>query len=569
MRRVILCLAALFISLSLFVDVSAATGASSVTGYATVAADGSCQVSLTVTLHLEQAVDKLSFPVPAEATGVSLNGRRVSTSKQGGARQVSLNRLVRNVVGDLTFNVQFSLYDVIYTTENEMLEMQLPLLSGFTYPVQHVEFSVTMPGPVTVRPGFVSSYHGTGIEEHLLYDISGAAITGKSQQAMKDHETLTMTMAVTEEMFPQTIAQSGDYSWSELAMVICGALALLYWIVTLWNRPGLAKLQADPPQGHHAGMLGTVLTLSGLDLSMAVLSWAQLGYVLIHVKGKRVIVYKRMEMGNERSEAEVKYFRKLFAKRDRVDTSDARYAQLCLTAAKKPEGTRELLRRFNGSPAIFRTLAAGMGLFGGVSIAVALADGAALQGLMMVVFGLLGAVSGWQMLSVGRGIFLRDARARNRFLIQGSVWVILGVIAGAPELALYTVGGLLIAGILLAWGGRRTPAGRLAQMQTVGFSRYLRKADTAKLRRSCADDPEYFFRMAPAAMALGMEKIFAKRFGDIRLDRCPYLTTGMDGHMTALQWASLMRRAVDAMNARAKSLPMEKTVRLIRSMIRN
>lgn len=569
MRRVFLCLAAALLCASLFLNVSAATGASSVTGYATVSSDGSCQVSLTVAVHLEQAMDKLSFPVPADASGVLLNGGRVTTSKSGGARQVSLNRLVRNVVGDLTFNVQYTLRDVIHSTENDTLEMQLPLLSGFAYPVQYIEFSVTMPGQLETRPSFVSGYHQTGIEEHLQYDVSGATVTGKSLQPMKDHETLTMTMPVTETMFPQGVTQTQDYSWSEMAMLICAGLALVYWVITLWNRPGFAKLQSNPPQGCCAGTLSTVLTAGGGDLSMMVLSWAQLGYVLIHVKGKRIVLYKQMEMGNERSETELRYFRKLFGKRDRVDTSDARYAQLCLTAAKKPEGAGELLRRFNGNPMVFRALAAGIGLFGGVSIAVALADGAALQGVMMVLMGLLGAVSGWQMQSIGKGIFLRDKRSIRFFLSVGSIWVILSVIGGAMKLGLWMVGGLLLAGILLAWGGRRTAVGRQAQMQTLGFARYLRTVDSARLRRICGSDPEYFFRMAPAAMALGLEKTFAKRFGDMRLERCPYLTTGMDGHMTALQWAALMRRAADSMNARAKSLPMEKTIRLIRSMIRN
>ena len=569
MRRISVILAALLLCLSMVTSASAATGASSVTGFATVAADGSCQVSLTVVLHLDQAMDKLSFPVPKDASGVKLNGSRVSASRKNEARQVSLNRLVRNVVGDLTFNIQYHLRDVIYATENDTLEMRLPLLDGFDYPVQYLEFSVTMPGPVENRPAFVSGYHQTGIEEHLLYTISGAMITGKSLQAMKDHETLTMTMTVSEQMFPQTIVQTGDYSWSELAMVLCGALALVYWIITLWNRPGLARLQTDAPQGYHAGALGSILTRSGLDLTMMVLSWAQLGYILIQFKGKKVILHKRMEMGNERSDTEQRYFRKLFAKRDRVDTSDARYAQLCCIAAKKPEGVGELFRRFNGNPVVFRVLTTGVGLFGGVSIAVALLDGAALQGLMMFLLGVLGAVSGWYMPAIGTGIFLHNKTSTQTFLILGSIWIILGVIADMLQLALIMVGGLLLAGILLAWGGRRTPLGRQAQMQTVGFARYLRTADTALLRRQCAADPDYFFRLAPAALALGMEKTFAKRFGkDLRLERCPYLTTGMDGHMTPLQWAGLMRRAVDSMNARAKGLLLERTIRLIRNMIR-
>ena len=88
------------------------------------------------------------------------------------------------------------------------------------------------------------------------------------------------------------------------------------------------------------------------------------------------------------------------------------------------------------------------------------------------------------------------------------------------------------------------------------------------MRRISASDPDYFFRLAPAAFALGLEKVFAKHFGKMRLDRCPYLTTGMDGHMTAAQWTSLMRKALDGMNSRQNRLGFEKTIRLIRSIIR-
>ena len=218
MRRISLLLTAVILCISLAFSAFAATGASSVTGHSTVSSDGACQVSLTVVLHLDQAVDKLSFPIPEDASAVQLNGSRVNTTKSDGARQVKLNRLVKNVVGDLTFNVQYTLRDVIHTTENDTLEMRLPLLSGFQYPVQSLEFSVTMPGAVENRPAFVSTYHQTGIEEYLLYDINGPMITGKSQSALLDRETLTMTMAVSDTMFPQTITKTSDYSWSQLAV---------------------------------------------------------------------------------------------------------------------------------------------------------------------------------------------------------------------------------------------------------------------------------------------------------------------------------------------------------------
>lgn len=271
-------------------------------------------------------------------------------------------------------------------------------------------------------------------------------------------------------------------------------------------------------------------------------------------------------MGNERSETEVRWFRKVFNKRDRVDTTEFRYAQLCRMAAKTTGDTQDLFRRFNGNPKIFRGIAGVIGLFGGMAIAVAMAEGAALQGVLLVLLGALGAVSGWYIQLFGPGFFLRSARLLKLSLGICGIWLLLGLISGAADVALIMDGALLVAGLLLAWGGRRTPVGRLAQMQTRGFARYLQTVSTSELQRISKEDPEYFFRLAPYALALGREKTFAQRFGQLRLERCPYLTTGMDGHMTALQWAALMRRAVDAMNDRANRLPLEKTLRIIQTM---
>ena len=89
---------------------SAATGASKQESFATVTNDGRCQITTTVTLHLEEPVEKLQYPVPREATGVSLNGSRVSATRSGDVRLINLSRLTKNVVGDVTVSIHYSLY---------------------------------------------------------------------------------------------------------------------------------------------------------------------------------------------------------------------------------------------------------------------------------------------------------------------------------------------------------------------------------------------------------------------------------------------------------------------------
>ena len=197
------------------------------------------------------------------------------------------------------------------------------------------------------------------------------------------------------------------------------------------------------------------------------------------------------------------------------------------------------------------------------AVAVALADGAALQGLLMVLFGTLGVVSGWYMQLIGHGLLLRDSRLLKISLFHAATWLLLSLLAGDVTTGLLMLGIILVMGLLLAWGGRRTSLGRLVQMQTLGFARYLKNADKGDLQRLSRSDPMYFFRLAPGALALGRETRFAKKFGDLRLESCPYLTSGMDGHMTALQWSVFMRKTIDKMNERANRMGLEKLLRIL------
>ena len=569
MRRFTTVLTALVLVLTLALSVHGATGASSVNSFATVSPDGSCQISMSLTLHLEQTVDKLYFPVPGDASAVTVNGSRVSAPKSGDVRRVNLSKYAGKVVGDITVNIQYSLHDVIYTTQEDTLEMRVPLLSGFEYAVEAMTFSVTLPGENAALPAFTSGYHQAGIEEHLTYTVEGATVSGASVKALKDHETLTMVLAVTEEMFPRSIVEKQSVGTAAVAMGICAALAVLYWLIMLRNLPWRRQQCSQPPQGFGAGMLGCVTAVQGVDLSMAVLSWAQLGYVLIQVdRHGRVLLHKRMDMGNERSEFEQRCFKKLFGKRQLADTASYQYALLHRQLAKRPALITELMHKHTGNNTVFRVLASGIGLFGGAGIGLAMGSGAALQGVLVVLLGAAGAVSGWFIQGWGGALGLRGKEKLLTGLALSALWLLLGLAAGEFIFGLWMVIGLLIAGVLLRWGGRRTDQGRQLQAQLRGLRRYFRTADKTRLRQLLETDPDYFFRLAPYAMALGADKAFAKRFGGVKLAGCPYLTTGMDAHMNALQWSEMMSKTVAAMEDRAKKLPLEKLLGMLHSITR-
>lgn len=565
MKRIAAVVFALFLIVSLAVGVSAAS-ASSVGSFATVSPDGGCQITVTLTVLPAQPGEELSFPIPAEATGVTLNGSHVSAPKSGDVRNIDLSRILKNAAGPVSVNIHYSLHNVIHVTEAGLLEMRVPLLSGFACGIEKMEFSVTLPGATEALPGFVSGYHQASIEKDLTYRVEGATVSGASQKPLKDHETLTMTMVVTEEMFPRALVNVGNYDAAAIAMAVCAGLALVYWMITMLNFPVWPMASNQPPQGSNAGQLGCILTLQGTDLSLMVLHWGQLGYLMIRVHGSKVLLEKRMEMGNERSDFERHIFRKLFRRGPVADTGKLWYASLYKECSAKPTGIGELIKRRTGNPRLFRILASGIGLFGGVCIGIVLSGGAALQWLLAGVLALWGSVTGWWMQDWLSGIFLGKKRKLYVALAAGAFWLLLSLIGQAFMLGLWMVLGLFAAGALLFWGGRRTDLGRHARAQLFALRRYLKREKKTQLMLLCREDPDYFFRMAPMAMALGVDMAFAKQFGNMRFERCPYITAGADSNLTAYQWSQRMGKTLDMMERRSNSLPREQFFRMLRSI---
>lgn len=566
MRRIILLLLAVTLIFSLALSANAITSASSVNSTATVSGDGSCQISLTIKLRLEQAVSNLTFPVPKDATAVTLNGQRVRTQVKNDCRLIDLSKKLGSMAGEFTFTVGYELPDVVGTASTGQPQLQLPLLSGFAYPVEHLEFTVTLPGEVTAKPAFSSGYHQAGIEKDLIFRTSGATVSGSSAKALKDHETLTMTVTVPEGMFHQKRFELPDLQALNLFMTISALLAFVVWLVTLRCKPMIISSRPTPPEGGNAGLCSPTLTLEGADLTMLIFSWAQLGYLLIQLdRHNRVKLHKQMDMGNERSEFEQRCFHLLFGKRDVVDTSTRRYADLCLKVAKMNPDVQPYLKPRSGNPRLFRLVSAAMGLFGGAAVGVCMSADSAAPWLWATVLALAGAYSAYRIQAGAYCLFLRSKRSVWESLIHCAAWLVFAFVAGCSSVGIWVCLLQFLFGMMAAYGGRRTDAGWQASRQLLGLRRYLRKADAVQLQKLLENDPDYFHNLAPYALALGVDKVFAKRFGRLQISPCPYLLTATDSSMTASDWCAMMNLAVQSMEAGISRRKHENFYNLLRS----
>lgn len=562
MRRVLCLLAVIIIVLSLTGGACAATNASEAHVTVIVSDDGTAQITQVVNFHIEQAVDGLHYPLPAKARNVTVNGSSVRVSRDQDGAYVDLNRFFGHSTGNFTATFSYTLENLVGYNADNLLMLKLPIVWGFAYPVEALDFTITLPGEIRNRPAFTSGYFKARIEEDMRVEVNSNIIEGAVLVSLKDRETLTMELMVDEKMFPPSVRAVWTAGADDKAIAACAVAALVYWILFLRCLPVRRVRRASPPDVIGAGEVGSVLVMAGADLTMMVVSWAQMGYVLIQLdNNNRVLLHKRMEMGNERSGFERKIFKQLFSKRSIVDGTSLHYAKLCRKVAAGKSNVQGMYQRNSGNPMIFRFIALAAAPFGGLSLALAMMIDGFFGGLVTVLMVVFGLVSGWFIQRGGKCLHLRDKTALYVALGLCGVWLLLGLIAGEPVIAALVAGGELLAGMMAAYGGRRTELGKQILQQIYGLRHDLKHPDRTELLRIMKLNPDYYYIMAPYALTFGVDKAFAKGFGGMRLPGCPYLTTGMDGHLTASDWSKLLRRAVNILDERQKQLPLEQLLK--------
>ena len=561
----------------LCIPVSAESAASSVNLMCTVNSEGDCFATMMVNLRLEAAMEKLYFPLPLNAKNITLGGSPASTTRSAAATLVDISRLSRDYVGELALQFEYTIPEAVQITkfnegtssEEWRLLLTIPLLSGFDYPVESLNFTITMPpGQMTNRPTLNSIYRQASIESDIPFQVAGSQIIGSANTVLNDHEGVTLTMIVPESMFPtvSTYVREGN---PELPYIIAfAALALLYWLLTLRTWPIWRMQTTTPPEGITAGELGCRLTLSGGDLTMMVFSWAQLGYLYIALDDRgRVLLHKRMDMGNERSKFENNIYKMLFGTRSTVDATGYTYAKLVRKVQKIVPQERSMYRKNSGNVKIFRGIACISQMFCGVCVAMNMTSILPLAILMAIILAPIGMVTAWLIQDVPYRTHLRGKVPVLIGFVCLLIWILLGILCGQIWIPLCCSLGQWLYGYLAAYGGRRSEMGRHDAGQVLGLRRYVKRLPKENINRFLKNDPDYYFNYAPYALALGVINPYSKAFGGRKLEQCPYLITKETGKRPAEEWGHILADVADLMDYKARRMQIEKwfAVKVVRT----
>ena len=544
----------------LCIPVSAESAASSVNLMCTVNSEGDCLATMTVNLRLEAAMEKLYFPLPLNAKNITLNGSAVSTSRSASATLVNISKLSEGYVGDLSMRFEYTLPEAVKVNEKRELVLEIPLLSGFDYPVESLSFTITMPpGQMTNRPTLSSIYRQTSIESDIPFQVSGSQIIGTTKTVMNDHEGVTLSMIVPKEMFPTVSTYVREGNPELIPIIVFAVLALVYWILTLRTWPIIRMQTTTPPEGITAGEMGCRLTLSGGDLTMMVFSWAQLGYLyIVAEESGRVLLHKRMDMGNERSQFENTVYKMLFGTRKTVDATGRAYALLVRKVQRIVPQERSMYLRNSGNVKIFRGIACLCQIFCGICVAMNMTAVLPLGILMSIILAPFAMVTAWLIQDVAYRTHLRGKVPVLIGFVCFLLWIILGILCGQVWIPLGCVFGQWLYGYFAAYGGRRSELGRHDAGQVLGLRRYVKHLPKNDIGRFLKNDPDYYFNYAPYALAMGVINPYSRAFGNRKLQPCPYLITNVTGKHTAQEWGHILADIADLMDHKARRMQIEK-----------
>lgn len=504
-----------------------------------VSETGETSMTVEVIVRLDNPVNELVFPLGRGAKKLTVNGVSVKIKKVDGVPCAVL-KSEAGFSGNLKFTLNYTLRNCL-DTKNQW-DLVLPLLAdGSPHTVKQLSFRVTLPGEAAL-PTFQSGYLGEDVDNYMNISVKENTISGSVNADLRDHENLILTMATDPLVFPRVGQTVKLGLWCALGAAGSWVLAMVYWFFFLRWRPFRSVKQTRIPVGINCGQVGSQLLAQGPDTALTIISWAQAGYLTIHMnRDQAVTLHKRMDMGSERSRWECKLFYRIFG-RGRVAEVSTRNFQEIREKADKARPKVGKLFQGRGIPALTRFLSA---VSGGLLWAImgnSLLSAGVIRIVVTVLAGIIGFVASWLMHGCWQSIFSWNKKPALLALGSAVATLALGIVSGRVGAIIFTLLGQGIVGLLLVFGGKRSQTGRNVAQTIYSFRRFLRHFGIKRVNRMIRMDPGYYYQIAPYALALGVDKSLAKVFSKAELPECTWLIT--DAHQTkqSVQWYVLLRK---------------------------
>lgn len=512
-----------------------------------VDAGGTCQITQTVSVDIAGTEQSIQLPLAANAKHVNVAGYKYKKTTQDGYTVLVLSSN-GGFSGSRTFTISYSLSGLV-TEQDKVQTITLPLLAPkWSWAIENYTFTISLPAAFEGYPAFTSGYYADVIEDYMTFTVRDGFIAGSMNTALRDHESLSMTLVVGEGYFSGKYA-SWSSGWVETVLVLVfSGLALLYWFLTLRSKRLRPTSRSVPPDAALPCDLPYLLAGGTPDFNMLICHWAALGYLTIEMDEKgHVLLHRQVIMGNERKRLEVKIFSSLFSRGDVCDGASLVYKTTAQNAMRaiRHYWDKRLYSRSSGNVKITRGLCALATSVATLSMMSQLLPTMALRALVLILCMVVGFFLSLLISRMAQAYYLGNIPAMILSAVCALALLIASQLSGGGISMLVAVAVSMACGVLTLHGGRRTELGTQLISQSLGFRKGLEKISERHLSMLLSRDGQYFYRLLPYAQAIGLGQDLSRRLGDTELEPCEWYVTRVPAARTALEFYNQLRLALE------------------------
>lgn len=514
-----------------------------------VDANGRATATIRVDMNLPTTVEQLDFPI-GNGTSAALGSHEVKTEETDDGKVLRL-KPEGGLTGVQTFTLTYAVENVIKTTETgQQLDLTI-MAPGWAWPMEQASFSVTLPAAFTGEPSFTGGYYGDVVGDYMTVQQTDTTVTGTYKEALRDHESLTMSLALPAGYITIRSADGISQVVTLVLVILLAVLAVFYWYKTLRNGKMKIVSRTMAPDGVGAGELPLLLMGRRPRLSLQVAQWAALGYLVMGYDQRgRVVLYKTMDMGTERRQSDQVTFQRLFGDDVVCDGEGKRFASLSDWYARNMERScrRRYFSRTSGAPLLvylLGVLACAVALFGAASAGL---PAGKLRGVLLALMAVLGLAAG---ISATVAAMMATRRQMQATVIGAAlplIALILSLVWGAAIPMVIALAVVIFGAVATMRGGRRSAAGQNITAQALGFRRYVQYLSAHQLTMQLRDNGMYFYELLPFAEAMGLSDDLASRVSRFQLEPCPWFRARRQPPQTPPGFAAAFREMVDRMD---------------------
>ena len=519
----------------------------SVSYAAEVAENGQVAVNTTYQLTFTTMERNVSIPLPdQDVSRISVSDLRFSTEEQADGEYLVVRRR-DGFAGVETIQVRYTVpRDQVFDPDENSLTFNI-LSSRWARAIGSVTFQCSLPKPFDQEPVVTSGYYGDLPAGDTGLSVTDYSFSGGLGERMA-YDSLSVKLMLPEEYFRvhRTTVPVISITFLAVGMLAVLLLCLLYWRQALRSSAPTGAPRLLLPEGILPCQLPMVLDGQTVDVAAMVLEWANLGYVLLSLSGQgTVILTRNMSMGSERTPAEQALFHELFKKYDQVAAAPGRFraagARFRIAARKALYPV--IFDRRGGNPAFVQVpcqILLGIGV--GYLSYQTLPNGPGFVALAVFI-GLIGLIYSVFLHRLTRAFASLRSFSWQTLL----VWLIaaallpVALLRGAlPEYA-FGLTACLFSAIATAPGPKRSERGTDAMSQAKGCRTFYRQASWQRLQLFQGETNRFFQLQLPRAVALGVERQFARRFERLSVPMPEWLEVPVSYVRTAEELLDLLR----------------------------